>query len=162
MYLLQTCIIHGDACNTKTQIAFLNNYNIIVEKHVHSHMQVSNCSGVGGSSSVSLLVTDHIGFFKREIGIITDVSPSGEVYLHSSRGVWRRMCSVAYQTNSASPRNWIRLAWGFTQKYIASYTRKKNQCSGFTLNIKNQGRKYNEGEDKLLCHCQLRRAIVTF
>ena len=76
-----------DACNTKTQIAFLNNYNIIVEKHVHSHMQVSNCSGVGGSSSVSLLVTDHIGFFKREIGIITDVSPSGEVYLHSSRGV---------------------------------------------------------------------------
>ena len=55
--------------------------------YTSSHGQVKRCSGVGGSSSVSLLVTDHIGFRESEIEIITDVSPAGEVYLHSSRGV---------------------------------------------------------------------------
>ena len=82
-YLLQINMYASfmkDAYNTKTQIAFLN-------KYVHSHRQVRRCSGVGGSSSVSLLVTDHIGFIASEIDIITDVPPTGEVYLHSSRGV---------------------------------------------------------------------------
>ena len=89
------------------------------------HGQVRRCPGVGGSSSVSLLVTDHMGFCESEIDIVTDVSPAGEVYLYSSRGVWRRMYSVTYQTNGTSPWNSIRLAcreWSWvTQNYKYIY-----------------------------------------
>ena len=82
---------------------YIHNYIILANEGSYMVcLRIWRLSWLAGGSSVAQLVADHSALSHTKLRVITDVSPSRDVYLYSSRGVKAWGDSVASETHCSS------------------------------------------------------------